>query len=77
MYQKDALVMARYSSAGLFTYGTHSERRTTRVWLAFARDKKLGITWCHASVFTFMGTWKACSRWVRSNVAKGAGQDRL
>ena len=41
MYQKDALVMARYDSAGSFTYGTHSKRQTTRVWLAVARDKKV------------------------------------
>ena len=31
--------MARYASAGPFTYGTHSMRRTTRVWLAIACDE--------------------------------------
>ena len=56
MYQKDVALMEGYASAGLFTYGTHSKRRTTRVWLAVARDKKLGLTWCHASVFAFTGT---------------------
>ena len=45
--------------------------------LAFVRDKGLGITWCHAPFFEFTGTWKACSRWVRSYVAKGEGIDRL
>ena len=44
--------------------------------LAFVRDKRFGITWCHASVFAFTGTRKACSRSVRSYVAKGDGQDR-
>ena len=35
MYQKDAAKMAGYSSAGFFTYGTHSERRAARAWIAF------------------------------------------
>ena len=69
--------MEKYASAGFVTYGTHSERRTARVWVAFVRDLRLGSTWCHASVFASMGTWQPCSRWVRSYMARDDGQDRL
>ena len=48
MHQKDVAKMLRYASAGFVTYGTHSERRTARVWIALVRDERLGITWCHA-----------------------------
>ena len=34
--------MAGYASARLVTYGTHSERRRARVWIALVRDKRLG-----------------------------------
>ena len=77
MYQKDVAKMAKYASAGFVTYGTHSERRAARVWIAIVRDKGLGKTLCHASVFASTGTWQPCSRWVRSYMARDDGQDRL
>ena len=50
MHQKDVAEMAGYTSAGFITYGTHSEHRAARVWIAFVRVKRLGKTRCHASL---------------------------
>jgi hypothetical protein len=34
MYQKDVAKMAKYTSTGFVTYGTHSRRRAARAWIA-------------------------------------------